>query len=121
MFERILRELLATTPGAIGAIVLDREGESVQFWTDRIFDIGPDGLRAVGAYQGIYLADLKRICDRVGAGALERFAIDFDNSRVLTSELRDGYYVVLIMEPSANEGVAWHRLAAAHQRLLGEL
>src|SRR5579859_4896569 len=80
VFEKILRELLAATPGAIGAIVLDREGESVQFWAERVFDIGPDGLRAIGAYQGIYLAELRRICDRVDLGPAHRFATEFSHT-----------------------------------------
>lgn len=121
MFEKILRELLATTPAAIGAIVLDREGESVQLWAERVFDIGPEGLKAIGAYQGIYLAELRRICDRVGAGQPERFTTDFANAKVMSCDLKDGYYVVLVLDPSANEALAWHHLRSSRQRLLAEL
>ena len=121
MFDKILRELLATTPGAVGAIVLDHEGESVQFWTERVFDIGADGLRAIGAYQGIYLAELRRICDRIGLGKPERFTTEFANSKVLSCDLKDGYYAVLIIDANASEPEAWHHLRSARQRLLAEL
>lgn len=121
MFEKILRELLAETPGAIGAIVLDREGESVQFWAERVFDIGADGLRAIGAYQGIYLAELRRICERTGLGKPERFTTEFAHTKVLSCDLKDGYYVVLIIDATASEAQAWHHLRSSRQRLLAEL
>ena len=121
MFEQILRDLLETTSGAVGAIFLDREGEAVQFWTERVFDIGADGLKAIGAYQGIYLAELKRLCDRIGAGRPERFTIHFAQIKVMSCDLKDGYYVVLIVDPDANEGTAWHRLRSCREKLLAEL
>lgn len=121
MFERILRDLLESTSGAIGAVFLDQTGEAVQFWTDRVFDIGSDGLKAIGAYQGIYLAELKRLCHRLGAGRPERFTIDFAHIKVLSCDLKEGYYVVLIVDHSANEGMAWHRLRSCRQKLLKEL
>jgi predicted regulator of Ras-like GTPase activity (Roadblock/LC7/MglB family) len=121
VFERILRELVAVTPGAIGSILLDQEGESIQFWADRPFEIGADGLRAIGAYQGIYLAELNRITKRIEAGKPERFTIDFEHVRMLTSALKEGYYLVLITDASANEGVAWHHLRSCCLRLLVEL
>ena len=121
MFDAILRELLNSTPGAIGAVFLDREGEAVQFWSERVFEIGPDGLKAVGAYQGIYLAELQRICTRIAAGKPERFTIEFENVRILSCDLKDGYYLVLIADRSANDGVAWHHLRSCRQRLLAEI
>jgi len=121
LFESILRELLVSTPGAIGAIVLDQEGESIQFWAERVFDIGPDGMKAIGAYQGIYLSQLKLICERIQAGPPLRFATNFTNSKILSYALKDGYYVVLIADPGTNEGMAWHHLRSARQRLLAEL
>lgn len=121
MFETILRDLLATTPGAIGAIVLDQEGESVQLWAERVFEIGPEGLKAVGAYQGIYLAELRRICARIDGGRPERFTTEFANAKVISCDLKDGYYIVLILDHSASEARAWHHLRSSCQRLLAEL
>lgn len=121
MFEAILRQLLVATPGAIGAVFLDREGEAVQSWSERVFDIGTDGMKAIGAYQGIYLAELQRICSRIEAGQPERFTIDFANAKIISWDLKDGYFVVLILDSNANEGVAWHHLRSCRQRLLAEI
>ena len=70
-FQRILRRFLEATPRAIGAIFIDHEGESVDFWTERVFDIGPDGLRVIGAYQSMYIAQVDRICKKIAAGRPE--------------------------------------------------
>ena len=121
MFDSILRELLQSTPGALGAVFLDREGEAVQFWSERVFDIGPDSLRAIGAYQGIYLAELQRICTRIEAGRPERFTIEFADSKIISWDLKEGYYLVVVLDRTANEGVAWHHLRSCRHRLLAEI
>lgn len=121
VFEQILFGLLNATPGAIGAVFLDQEGESVHFMTQRVFDIGAEGLKAIGAYQGIYLAVLKRICGRVGAGRPQRFTIGYENTKLLTWDLKDGYYIVLILDGASNEGAAWHHLRSCRERLLAEI
>ncbi len=120
-FQRILRELLEVTPGAVGAIFLDRGGEAVELWSDRVFDVGPEGLRAIGALQGVYLGQLKRLCERIGVGPPQRFTIDFEQARVLSCDLKEGYYLVLVIDPNANEGIAWHFLGECRGKLIAEL
>jgi predicted regulator of Ras-like GTPase activity (Roadblock/LC7/MglB family) len=120
-FQNTLRELLDNTPGALGAVFLDREGEAVELWTERVFDIGADHLRAIGAYQGVYLSQLKRLCERTSVGRLQRFTIDFQNARVLSCDLKEGYYLVLVIEPTASEGIAWHHLEECRRKLISQL
>ncbi len=120
-FQGILRQLLQKTPGAIGAVFLDREGEAVELWAERVFDIGPEGLRAIGAYEGIFLSELNRLCERLAAGKLERLIIEFEHAKVLSCDLKEGYYLVLVIERGANEGIAWRHADACRQRLVQEL
>jgi predicted regulator of Ras-like GTPase activity (Roadblock/LC7/MglB family) len=120
-FQTILREMLISTPGAIGAVFLDREGEAVELFAESVFEIGPEGLRAIGAYEGIYLSDLKRACQRLGAGRLDRLTIDFEGARVLSCDLKDGYYLVLVISAEGNEGIAAQRLRRCRDRLIAEL
>ena len=121
MFEKILRDLVAATPGSIGAIVLDQEGESIHYWAERPFEIGADGIRAIGAYQGIFLADLRRICERIEGGTPHGFLTEFANARIYPANLKEGYYVVLLTDRSAGTAMAWHHLRSCRQRLLAEL
>ena len=53
MFRLILDELLVTTHGALAALFLDFEGETVELVCDR--DLSDHDLRILGAYQGIFL------------------------------------------------------------------
>ena len=121
MFDKILRDLVAATPGSIGAIVLDQEGESIHYWAERPFEIGADGIRAIGAYQGIFLAELRRICDRIDAGAPQGFVTEFVNARIFAANLKEGYYVVLVTDRISGAAMAWHHLRSCRQRLLAEL
>jgi predicted regulator of Ras-like GTPase activity (Roadblock/LC7/MglB family) len=118
-FRRILHELVHSTAGAVGAIFLDSEGETVQLVSAD--SLAPDDLRFVGAWQGIFLAHLRNVCNELEAGPPRRFKIEFARAAVLSCDLKDGYYVVLLIKPATNEGLAWHRLHECRDALLAEM
>jgi len=118
-FRRILRELLIETDGSLGAMFLDYEGETVACHTEH--DLEEHDLKIIGAYQGIFLTQLRRLCGDMGVGQPQRFKIEFTGSKILSCSLKDGYYVVLVCEPDSNEGVAWHHLSVAAGHLLREM
>ena len=119
MFRLILDELLVTTHGALAALFLDFEGETVELVCDR--DLSDHNLRILGAYQGIFLTRLRTLCSNVGAGEPRRFKIEFAEKAVLSYDVKDGYYVVLLVDASHNEGMAWRRLEKCRARLLLEM
>lgn len=121
LFRRILLDLLQATRGSLGAIFLDSEGESVEVITERPFDADDHDLRVIGAYQGIFLSQLNRLCDTLRAGKPERFKIEFQKMNVLSCDLKDGYYLVLVVDETANEGVAWRELELCRARIVEEL
>ena len=119
MFRLILHEMLATTRGALAALFLDYEGETVELVCDR--DLPDHDLRILGAYQGIFLTQLRALCNHASAGDPQRFKIEFAHTCVLSYDVKDGYYVVLLVDGSANEGVAWRKLEKCRQRLIEEM
>lgn len=119
MFRTILDQLLVTTHGALAALFLDYEGETVSLVCDR--DLSDHDLRILGAYQGIFLMQLRTLCANTGAGDPRRFKIEFKAMSVLSYDVKDGYYVVLLVDASAIEGLAWRRLENCRQRLLEEM
>lgn len=119
MFRLILDELLVTTRGALAALFLDYEGETVELVCDR--DLSDHDLRILGAYQGIFLTRLRTLCANAAAGAPQRFKIDFAEVSVMSYDVKDGYYVVLLVDSSAVEGLAWRRLEKCRERLLTEM
>ena len=82
MFRLILDELLVTTHGALAALFLDFEGETVELVCDR--DLSDHNLRILGAYQGIFLLQLRELCAIAGAGEPRRFKIQFAEKAVLS-------------------------------------
>ena len=121
VFQKILREMLRSIPGAIGAVFLDREGEAVDLFAEDVFEIGDDGLRALGAYAGIFWSNVRRACERIDAGAPLMLTLDFDNGKVFSCDLKDGYYLVLIVANGANEGVTVQSLLRCRKQLIAEI
>lgn len=119
MFRLILDELLATTHGALAAIFLDFEGETVELACDR--DLSDHHLRVLGAYQNVFMTRLRGMCATIGAGEPRRFKIEFENKAVLSYDVKDGYFIVLLLDGSYNEGMAWRRLEKCVGRLMAEM
>ncbi|HET7435099.1 MAG TPA: hypothetical protein VFN10_10360 [Thermoanaerobaculia bacterium] len=118
-FRRILDELLSTTTGSIAALFLDYEGETVELLSAH--DLDNHDLKIIGAYQGIFLDQLRALCAQVAAGSPQRFKLEFEKTMVLSCDLKDGYYIVLLVDADANEGIAWHRLAQCREKLIVEI
>lgn len=119
MFHLILNQMLATTRGALAALFLDWEGETVELVCDR--DLNDHDLRILGAYQGIFLGQLRGLCSNTGFGEPRRFKIEFAETSVLSFDVKDGYYLVLLVDASANEGIAWRKLERCRERLIEEM
>lgn len=119
MFNLILNEMLATTRGALAALFLDYEGETVELVCDR--DLNDHDLRILGAYQVIFMGRLRTLCANATAGQPQRFKIEFAGTSVLSFDVKDGYYVVLLVDETANEGIAWRKLERCRERLIAEM
>jgi predicted regulator of Ras-like GTPase activity (Roadblock/LC7/MglB family) len=119
-FRDILTEVLLTG-GAIGAAFVDSEGESVEVVSARPFDADDHELRVIGAYAGIFLSQLRRITDSTGIDEARRYKIDFAASRIFCSDLRDGYYLVVVVDVGAVEGAVWQRVERCREALLAEM
>lgn len=120
-FREILLEVLQTTGGAIGAAFLDSEGESVEVVSARPFDTDDHDLRIIGAYAGIFLSQLRRILASTDGGTARQFKIDFAATRIFCCDLRDGYYLVVLVDAGAAEGVVWQGLKQCREKLLAEM
>jgi hypothetical protein len=88
---------------------------------DRPFDAEDHDIKVMGAHQGIFLMRLRELCDRVEAGRPQRFKVEFDAAKVLSCDLKDGYYLVFLVDRTANEGLAWHQLERCREKLIEEM
>lgn len=117
-FQHILRNCLANVPGAVAALFLDHEGESVAIETEgcTLHDA-----KVIGAYAGIFLGRMERMVGSMGQGTTLRLKLEFERASILTSFLRDGYYLVLVLGPESMEGLAWRSMDRARESLLREM
>lgn len=120
-FREILLEVLETTGGTIGAAFLDSEGESVEVVSARPFETDDHDLRVIGAYAGIFLSQLRRITASTDGGSARQFKIDFAASRIFCCDLKDGYYLVALVDAGAVEGMVWRGLQRCRETLLAEM
>jgi hypothetical protein len=119
-FRYILHELLATTEGAVAVIFLDFEGETVDLVCDR--DLSDHDLRVIGAYQGIFLSQIRELCTKTRIGTPLRFKFEFsDRTSILSYDVKDGYYLVLLLDDKADEGAAWRKMEVCQQKVLAEM
>lgn len=89
--------------------------------TERPLDADDHDLRVIGAYQGIFLTRLRELAARLPVGTPTRFKVEFERASTLSCDIKDGYYLVLILDQDANEGIAWQRLLATRDEVLLEM
>jgi len=106
---------LAAVPGARGAAFLDPQGQVIASAGDG------EALETIGAYQSVWVAELGRAAERAGLGALRDLTMDFQGARVLTAEVKDGYFLLLVADRGAILGPTRARLDDARSRLAEEL
>jgi predicted regulator of Ras-like GTPase activity (Roadblock/LC7/MglB family) len=109
--------LVADVNGAVGAIIVDYDGETVVASSN---DFDTYDLQVVGAYGGIFLDHLRRITREHGFGAPASFVISGRQARLLHHVLRNGYFIVVILRHDACLATARRRLELAHQRIVEE-
>jgi predicted regulator of Ras-like GTPase activity (Roadblock/LC7/MglB family) len=114
-FQRLLDSLLRL-PGVVGALLLDSEGEVA-------IESGAADIRhrLIGAYQGIALATARRVHARYGHGATHGLACRYDEGLVVMRPLKDGYYLVVSLEPERPLAPALRATAELAVRLDEEL
>ncbi|NJD39376.1 MAG: hypothetical protein FIA89_13795 [Geobacter sp.] len=116
-FQTILKELVDVVPRAIGAIVVDWEGEAVQEYCHcDSYDI-----RFMAAHKGIILARLREThVDNLG-GEIEEVMVISQHQVLLIGAVDADYSLVLQVERPCVTAVARRHFAAAVARLKKEL
>ena len=117
-FNYLLTNLLVDVPQAVGAILVDPEGEAVE-WVTRHND--PFDLKVEGAYHSIFMRQFEQLTDQVDAGPITSFVIEGSRLVTLTEALPDGYYVVLVVDRSGSRAHALYQLRRAAKVIADEI
>ncbi len=113
-FADALEDLL-DAPGALGAAFIDPQGEVIA-------RVGAKSATEVlGAYQSVWLGELRRAAERSGLGEISNLSFRFANRRILTSHVKAGYFVLVVFDEGGQPHAARPRLDEAGARLVSEI
>lgn len=116
-FQAILKELVDAVPQAVGAIVVDWEGEAVQEYCH----CDSYDMRFVAAHKGIVLSRLRETNSDNHAGEIEDVAIASENQLLLIGAVDKDYSLVLQTARACPMGLARYHFNQALVRLKKEL
>ncbi len=58
----------------------------------------------LGAYQGILLQHMRGIVTRLRVSSLDKIVTSYEGATFITKNLKDNYYIVLVLDSAANIG-----------------
>lgn len=105
-FTNLLERLVSNIQGADGALVLESDGEAVQWYCPG----GAELLRLRCAYLVNVLQMCRATTARVHLGEIGHIAISYDGSSFVAREIGPGYYLLVEMSPNANIAAAVYHL-----------
>jgi hypothetical protein len=103
-FQYLLTNLLVEVPDAIGAILLDDEGEAVEWVSQHAFK-----------------RQLEEVSRATDSGMLESYIFAGRDLVTLTQLLPDGYYVLLVVRRGSSQALASYQLRCVAGALAREL
>ena len=90
-----LRELVGKVPGAIGAVLIDDEGEAITHFSAKDEN---QRVRLISAYHRIWLNDYTRLAEQMRLGKLGLMMQHYETGIVVVKALKDKYALILIGE-----------------------
>lgn len=115
-FKLTLKQLLDDVPGALGAIIVDWEGEAV----DQVSLLSEYDIKVIGAHNGIILTRLQTVLDRTDGGSLEEVMISSSTARTLVQPLTEDYLLLLQLDRNAGVAEAKYCLRCCAEELSDE-
>lgn len=116
-FEVILKTLVDRVPRAIGAILVDWEGEAVlEYCHCDSYD-----MRFIAAHKGIILARLKDMQSSVQTGVVEDLVVTASEKHLIIGCIDQDYSLVMSVERSCPAALALHHFRQSIVELKKEI
>lgn len=115
-FKSLLNRLLEDIPGALGAIIIDWEGEAV----DQVTRTNEYDIKILGAHSGIILGLLREALSRIDSGDLEEVVIRTGENKTLMAPLTEDYLLILQLGPEAIAARAAYKMRHCVAQLRSE-
>jgi len=96
-FKKLLTRLLEDIPGAVGAIIIDWEGEAV----DQVTRVDEYDIKVLGAHSGIIMGMIREVLSRIDSGELDEIVIRTAQNNIMMIPLTEDYLLILQLDQSA--------------------
>ena len=116
-FQTILKDLVETTPHAVGAILVDWEGEAVQ----EFCHCDPYDIRFLAAHKGIILTRLKEMQSGDQVGPIEDVVVTASEGHLIIGCIDNDYSLVMNVGRACPSALALYHFRAAIERLKKEI
>jgi predicted regulator of Ras-like GTPase activity (Roadblock/LC7/MglB family) len=116
-FKELLGHLVASVPGAQGALIADWEGEAV----DQVGLIDDYDLKILGAHKGVILHNMREVVARLGDDQLSEIVITTTQAQTLILPVTNDYFLVLTLDRSDSLGRALFEARRCTQALQREI
>lgn len=116
-FKSILQEWTRRVPGALGAILVDWEGEAV----DQVGRLDPYDLKVIGAHKGLILDQLRKAVERADGNELQEITISTSKYQTLIIPVDAEYCLVLTLEKGDVLGLALFEARRCRQKVRREI
>ena len=114
--DLVLKELVSTVDAASGAILLEADGEAVQ-WYSR----DSERLRLRAAYIAVVLKSYRASAVAAKLKRLNYLILAYDRASFIAQEIDDDCLLLLELQPGANVSEALFRIKPAIEKLRSEI
>lgn len=113
-FRAMLENLVSSIEGATGALVLEADGEAVQWHAQT----DAERLRLRAAYIAVAMQSARALTERLRLNNVGYLVLEYDGASFILQELDGYYFLALELETGANIGQAIHQIqpVIAHLR-----
>jgi predicted regulator of Ras-like GTPase activity (Roadblock/LC7/MglB family) len=112
-FTAILKELVEQIDGAEGAILLEADGEAVQWFSKS----NSEQLKLRAAYVALTTQSCREITRNLSLASKDATLIVYQGASFLVNDIESGYMVILEMNSSANIGKALYKIKSTTVKL----
>ena len=113
-FTAILKELVFAVEGAEGAIVIEADGEAVQWFARGNEEL----LRLRAAYVALAAQASRNLIKSLGLTNNGAIVIRYENAGFVVAELESSYLLILELDRQANVAQALFRIKGTEEKLL---
>ena len=100
--KHALSQLVEHVPTALGAILVDWEGEAVE----QVSRIDEFELKVIGAHKGVILCNMREIVARLGGDSLEEILVATAQTQTLMLPVTNDYFLIFTFAQRETLGLA---------------